>query len=386
MDAWALAGWAAALALAWGLMTRGLMTRMLARVLDRRQQDETDERKPDSKLLATCNKAVVITGCDSGFGKATARHLDRLGFRVFATVLDGAGEGASELRRTCSPRLTLLQLDITQPQQVQRALAEVRERLGPQGLWALVNNAGVCVNFGDIELSQMSNFRGCMEVNFFGTLNVTKTFLPLLRRDKGRLVTVSSPAGDQPFPCLAAYGASKAALNLFMDTLRHEVAPWGVHVSTILPSSYKTGHCSDTAYWEAQHQQLLGSLSPALLEDFGEDYVGETKELFQHFARHANPDLSPVVDAMERALRDPQPQARYFAGPGVGLMYLVSGYFPATLRNRFLQSLFLKKRLAPRALRKEAAAAVLGKEAAAHRRHDDNNNNNNSEEEADKVK
>ena len=63
------------------------------------------------------------------------------------------------------------------------------------GLWGLVNNAGVCVNFGDAELSLMSNYRGCMEVNFFGTLNVTKTFLPLLRQAKGRIVTISSPAG-----------------------------------------------------------------------------------------------------------------------------------------------------------------------------------------------
>lgn len=63
------------------------------------------------------------------------------------------------------------------------------------GLWALVNNAGVCVNFGDTELSLMSNFRGCMEVNFFGTLSITKTFLPLLRHSKGRIITISSPAG-----------------------------------------------------------------------------------------------------------------------------------------------------------------------------------------------
>lgn len=66
------------------------------------------------------------------------------------------------------------------------------------GLWGLVNNAGVCVNFGDAELSLMSNYRGCMEVNFFGTLSVTKSFLPLLRQAKGRLVNISSPAGTPP--------------------------------------------------------------------------------------------------------------------------------------------------------------------------------------------
>ncbi|KAM9825282.1 11-beta-hydroxysteroid dehydrogenase type 2-like isoform 2-T2 [Syngnathus typhle] len=316
MDAWALAWWTLVLgaaALAWGAATR-----MLARALKRDDVEHKRDEPKEDKLLAACGKAVVITGCDSGFGKATARHLDGLGFRVFATVLEAEGEGACELQRACSPRLSLLQLDITQPQQVRGALAQVQAQLGPQG--------------------------------------------------------------DQPFPCLAAYGASKAALNLFMETLRHELAPWGVHVSTILPSSYKTGQCTNTTYWEARHQELLRSLSPALLEDFGEDYVGETKELFHHFARHANPDLSPVVDAMERALREPRPRDRYYAGPGVGLMYLVSAYFPSALRNRFLRRLFVKKRLAPRALRKDAA---LGKDSADQCRHDDNNND---EEEADKVK
>lgn len=81
----------------------------------------------------TFNQFCVPAGCDSGFGKATAKHLDALGFDVFATVLDLAGEGARELQRTCSPRLTLLQVDITQPQQVQQALLDTKAKLGVQG-------------------------------------------------------------------------------------------------------------------------------------------------------------------------------------------------------------------------------------------------------------
>ncbi|XP_062277412.1 11-beta-hydroxysteroid dehydrogenase type 2 [Scomber scombrus] len=323
---------------------------------------------PPSALPAQ-GKAVLITGCDSGFGKAAAKRLDALGFEVFATVLDPTGEGARELQRSCSASLTLLQVDITQPQQVQQALLDTKARLGHKGLWGLVNNAGVCVNFGDVELSLMSTFRGCMEVNFFGTLTVTKCFLPLLRQAKGRLITISSPAGDQPFPCLAAYGASKAALNLFINTLRHELEPWGIQVSTILPSSYKTGHSSNHGYWEQQHKQLLQSLPPALLEDYGEDYVVETKELFHSYARQANPDLSPVVDTIVQALLSPQPQARYFAGPGVGLMYFINTYCPFSISNRFLQKLFVKKKLMPRALRKQSGFDLS--------LHNNNNNNNN---------
>ncbi|TKS65048.1 Corticosteroid 11-beta-dehydrogenase isozyme 2 [Collichthys lucidus] len=316
-----------------------------------------------------------VVGCDSGFGNAAVKRLDSLGFEVFATVLDLTGDGARELQRTCSTRLTLLQVDITQPQQVQQALLDTKAKLGLKGLWGLVNNAGVCVNFGDAELSLMSNFRGCMEVNFFGTLSVTKSFLPLLRQSRGRIVTISSPAGDQPFPCLAAYGASKAALNLFINTLRHELQPWGVQVSIILPSSYKTGQSSNHAYWEEQHKHLLKSLPPALLEDYGEDYVMETKELFQSHTKHANPDVSPVIDAIVRALLSPQPQPRYFVGPGVGLMYFIYSYCPFSISHRFLQKVFMKKTLMPRALRKQFGFNL---NLSLH------NNNNNEEEEEEK--
>ncbi|KAK7919220.1 hypothetical protein WMY93_010504 [Mugilogobius chulae] len=255
-------------------------------------------------------------GCDSGFGCATAKRLDSLGFEVFATVLDTNSEGAQDLLRTCSSRLTLLQVDITQPQQVQQALMDTRAKLGLRGLWGLVNNAGVCVHFGDSELSLVSNFRGCMEVNFFGTLSVTQSFLPLLRRAKGRIVTISSPAGDLPFPCLSAYGSSKAALNLFMNTLRHELTQWGVNVSTVLPAAFKTGQSSNQAYWEQQHKNLLQSLSPSLLEEYGEDYLSETKDLFQSHARTANPDLSPVVNTIVEALLTPSLSRATTPGPG----------------------------------------------------------------------
>lgn len=317
-------------------------------------------------------KAVFITGCDTGFGHATAKHLDALGFEVFATVLNLEGQGAKLLRTSCSPRLTLLQVDITQPQQVQQALINTTTKLGMKGLWAVVNNAGVCVNFGDAELSLMSNYRGCMEVNFFGTLSVTKAFLPLLRQNKGRILNISSPSGDQPFPCLASYGASKAALNLFTNTLRHELEPWGVKVSTILPSAFKTGQSSNSEYWEKQYEHLLQNLSPSLLEEYGEEYLMETKELFQSHAKTACEDLSPVVNTIVEALLSTHPQARYYAGPGVGLMYFIHSFFPSSLSDSFLKKLFVKKTIIPRALRKQNGMTLLN-----HNNNDISSNNNN---------
>ncbi|CAL8243611.1 unnamed protein product [Lota lota] len=328
-------------------------------------------------LLAPEGRAICITGCDSGFGKAAAKRLDTLGFKVFATVMDLSGEGAMELRSACSSRLSLLQVDITQPQQVQEMLLAIKTDLGLKGLWGLVNNAGVCVNFGDAELSLMSTYRRCMEVNFFGSLSITKTLLPLLRRSRGRIVTISSPAGDQPFPCLAAYGASKAALNLLINTLRHELEPWGVQVSTILPSSYRTGQSSNEVYWRRQQDHLLLNLCPALLEDYGEDYLAETRDLFQDHARKAAEDLSPVVNAIVQALLSPQPCVRYYAGPGVGFMYFISSYLPYRFSDTFLQKLFVKKKLMPQALRRQSG---FGLHTVVNNNNNNNNNNEKSEQ------
>lgn len=130
---------------------------------------------------------------------------------------------------------------------------------------------------------------------------------------------------------------------------------------------------SNLEYWEQQHKQLLQSLPAALLEDYGEDYMTESMELFQNFARQANTDLSPVVNAIVQALQSPQPQPRYFAGPGIGLMYFINSYFPFSLSNRFLQKLFVKKKLMPRALRSGSDFDL--------KLHLQNNNNNNNNEE-----
>uniref|UniRef100_A0A4W5P7I0 Hydroxysteroid (11-beta) dehydrogenase 2 n=1 Tax=Hucho hucho TaxID=62062 RepID=A0A4W5P7I0_9TELE len=176
----------------------------------------------------------------------------------------------------------------------------------------------------------MSNYRGCMEVNFFGTLNVTKTFLPLLRQAKGRIVTISSPAVVCEYWPLMF-------LNYGNQRLLH--------------SPYR--YSSNREYWERQYKTLIHNLSAGLLEEYGEDYTHETKDLFQRFAQSANEDLSPVINTISEALLSPQPLVRYYAGPGVGLMYFIYSYFPLSLSDKFLQRLFFRKKIIPRALRKE---------------------------------
>ncbi|XP_036246442.1 11-beta-hydroxysteroid dehydrogenase type 2 [Molothrus ater] len=303
-------------------------------------------------LLPVAGRAVLVTGCDSGFGQATARHLDIMGFQVFASVLDLQSPGAQELRQSCSSRLTLLQMDLTKTEDIQRVLQHIQAHTNSTGLWGLVNNAGFNDTIADAELSPLGKFRTCMEVNFFGSLELTKGLLPLLRSAGGRIVTVSSPAGDMPFPCLAAYGASKAALSLVMDTFRSELQPWGIKVSLILPGYYKTGTTCDPAFWNLHKQQLLASLPQELLQAYGEDYVEEINQQFIQFMKVAVEDLSAVVNSITEGLLAANPAVRYYPGQGLGIMYFIHRYLPYFVRDLFLKGFFINPKL-PRALRRE---------------------------------
>ncbi|XP_050779134.1 11-beta-hydroxysteroid dehydrogenase type 2 [Gopherus flavomarginatus] len=301
------------------------------------------------RRLPVVGKAVFITGCDSGFGKQAAHHLDSMGFKVFASVLDLESAGAQELRQRCSPSLTLLQMDLTKPEDIRKAQQLIQPQTASTGLWGLVNNAGFDDTIADAELSPLCKFRTCMDVNFFGTLELTKALLPLLRSARGRIVTVSSPAGDMPYPCLAAYGASKAALTLLMDTFRSELEPWGVKVSVILPGYFKTGTSCDPAYWHEKKEQLLASLPADLLQAYGEDYIHEINKQFVKFMKTANEDLSSVVNSITDALISASPAARYYPGAGMWLIYFIHHYLPSVIRDLFLKTFFINQKL-PRAL------------------------------------
>ncbi|TFJ99810.1 transmembrane protein 52B [Platysternon megacephalum] len=306
-------------------------------------------RVAQRRRLPVAGKAIFITGCDSGFGKQAARHLDSMGFKVFASVLDLESAGAKELRQCCSPSLTLLQMDLTKAEDIREAHQLVQPQTASTGLWGLVNNAGFDDTIADAELSPLCKFRTCMDVNFFGTLELTKALLPLLRSARGRIVTVSSPAGDMPYPCLAAYGASKAALTLLMDTFRSELEPWGVKVSVILPGYFKTGTSCNPAYWHEKKEQLLASLPADLLQAYGEEYIHEINKQFVKFMKTANEDLSLVVNSITDALISARPAARYYPGAGMRLVYFIHHYLPSVIRDLFLKAFFINQKL-PRAL------------------------------------
>lgn len=107
-------------------------------------------------------------------------------------------------------------------------------------LWGLVNNAGICF-IGNSEMISRNDSLRIMDVNFRGPYLMCSKFLPLLRRSQGRIVNVSSNAGLAPVPLMALYCSSKSALFMYTEVLRAENECFGIKVSAIIPSGYKTG-------------------------------------------------------------------------------------------------------------------------------------------------
>ncbi|XP_036998345.2 17-beta-hydroxysteroid dehydrogenase type 2 isoform X2 [Artibeus jamaicensis] len=302
------------------------------------------------ELLPVDQKAVLITGSDSGFGHALSKYLDQLGFTVFAGVLDENGPGAEQLRRTCSKHLCVLQMDVTNPQQIKDAYSTVVQKVQNRGLWAVINNAGILSLPADGELIPMSHYKQCMAVNFFGAVEVTKAFLPLLRKSKGRLVNVSSMAGEIPFLKLAAYGSSKAALTMFSAIMRQELAKWEVKVSIIQPGGFKTNITGTREMLEKLEKDMLDYLTPDVQEEYGQDYILAQRRFLTSLHVHSSSDISPVLLDIQHAISAKSPSTLYTPGPGTYLWLCFFNFSPTSIFDYFNKKFFNSDVSMPRTL------------------------------------
>ncbi|XP_015671739.1 estradiol 17-beta-dehydrogenase 2 [Protobothrops mucrosquamatus] len=294
---------------------------------------------PAQAMLPVNRKAVFITGTDSGIGHELAKYLDSLGFTVFVSVLDAAGPGAKKLKETCSERLSILQLDITSSAQIKEAYLEIKQKLQHEELWAVINNAGILGFVADGELLPMSSYKQCMDVNFFGPVELSKMFLPLLRKSKGRIINISSLAGGIPMPLFAAYGASKAALSMFSGVMRQELSKWGIKVAVLHPSGFKTSIGGNPEDWKKEDQRLLESLAPDVKKDYGEDYIHKLRMFLSQMTSICSSDFSPVFSDVLHALLAEHPKGLYTPGKNSYTFLLMFCYSPLWFYDFFMDKL-----------------------------------------------
>jgi NAD(P)-dependent dehydrogenase (short-subunit alcohol dehydrogenase family) len=176
-----------------------------------------------------------LTGCSSGLGRALAEAALDAGQRVIATARDVRQLADLEQAGRCA----VFALDVTEPEEVARVVAEA-EALW-DGIDVIVNNAGHGL-LGAVEECGDAQVRRCFETHFFGPLNVLRAALPGMRaRRRGHIVQVGAAAAVSNYAGFGAYGGAKAALEKMTESLRLELAPLGIRVTTLVPGPFRTG-------------------------------------------------------------------------------------------------------------------------------------------------
>lgn len=251
-------------------------------------------------------KYILVTGAAKGIGQATALHLAKQGFHVFAGVRK-AEDGAA-LQAQAGAGLTPVLLDVTVGEQIAAAAQQIGATVGGAGLYGVVNNAGMAVP-APLEFVPLDELRRQLEINVVGQVAVTQALLPLVRQAKGRIVNVSSIGGRLASPLMGPYNMSKFAVEAMTDVLRQELQADGIAVVAILPGAVATpiwGTATATA------NQLVAAMSPAMLERYGKMIEGVRKFAANGAKNGAPPQL--VADAIAQALTAAHPRTRYVVG------------------------------------------------------------------------
>ena len=234
---------------------------------------------------------VLITGCSSGYGLATARHFHAQGWQVIATMRSPRADLFAD-----APGIRVLPLDVTDADSIARAL----EDAGP--IDVLVNNAGIGL-LGAFEAMSMSTVREIFDTNTFGTMAMCQAIIPRFReRGAGTLVNVTSSTALASFPLVAAYTASKTAIEGFTGSLALELADFGVRAKLVEP-----GYCPDTRFSENGAERMQGLVCEPYAPFAAKVFAG-----FSQLTEVTQPD--DVAETVFLAANDVSGRLRFAAG------------------------------------------------------------------------
>jgi NAD(P)-dependent dehydrogenase (short-subunit alcohol dehydrogenase family) len=259
-----------------------------------------------SMIKREVSKAVLITGCSSGIGKATALWLAERGWTVWATAR--RKESLAELEaKGCHT----LALDVDDEASMERAVRAVEAAHGAIGV--LINNAGYSQS-GAIEAVPMERVRAQFETNVFGLVRLTQLALPKMRAQGwGRVVNVSSMGGKLVFPGGGFYHATKYAVEAISDALRFEVRGFGVEVVVIEPGLIRTGFAQTAVDSMGEGSGPYAGFDAGVASTTRENY-----ERGPLAALGGGPEA--VAETIERAVSAARPRARYTVTPSAKLL------------------------------------------------------------------
>jgi NAD(P)-dependent dehydrogenase (short-subunit alcohol dehydrogenase family) len=284
---------------------------------------------------------VLVTGCDSGFGRLLVEHLHETTSFGAIVALTLTPQAAKQLEN--SHRLVGLQCNVTKEKDVENMKIKVTNLCRRRGLklYAIVNNAGSTVGNGScLFFNSPEPFIQNTQVNYFGMLRVTFALQELMVTShcNGRIINMSSTAGTFPIPSNAAYNASKHAVEAWSDTMRTELQPFGVQVVKIRPGNFGTGMYDK---WKRELKTNYAAAPPAIRTLYGEDSWIQAWE-----KAYGNPPIAgdpmEVVQLITQVLMLPKPKASYWMGLESKIFFRALHALPEPVRLDMAHALFVR--------------------------------------------
>jgi NAD(P)-dependent dehydrogenase (short-subunit alcohol dehydrogenase family) len=273
--------------------------------------------------MNSSRSTVLITGTSSGIGKATALLFQQRGWNVAATMR--SPDKASDLQGL--DRLLPLQLDVTEPESIQSAIAQTLEAFG--GIDVLVNNAGYGL-MGPFENCELEQIRRQFDTNVFGLMAVSQFVLPHFRdRKRGTLINISSIGGRVTFPLYSLYHSTKWAVEGFSESLHYELAPLNIQVKVVEPGPIKT----DFYERSADRQLKLDS-----------DYQAFYERVMPKMDKAGQSGSPPeaVAEVIFKAATDKSDRLRYAAGKQAGFLLTVRKLLPEPLFYQLIRQILIR--------------------------------------------
>jgi NAD(P)-dependent dehydrogenase (short-subunit alcohol dehydrogenase family) len=282
-------------------------------------------------MSATTSKAVLVTGCSSGIGRATAQHLAAKGWTVYATAR--RAESIADLE---AAGCRTLALDVTDEASMQAAVSAVEAEQGAVGV--LVNNAGYSQS-GAVESVPMEDVRRQFETNVFGLVRMAQLVLPGMRgRGWGKIVNMSSMGANLVFPGGGFYHGTKYAVDAISDALRFEVKGFGIDVIIIQPGLIRT------EFGNAAAGSLTGAEQAGGPYDAFNAAVGEATTSAYESGPMGRLGGGPeaVAKVVERAITARRPKTRYRVTPSAHILIrqrslMTDRMWDAMMRSQFPQ-------------------------------------------------
>lgn len=248
-------------------------------------------------------ESVLITGSSTGIGKATALHLDRKGYKVYAGVRKEMD--AEILSSETSDLLTPIMLDVTDEKSIKDVFDTINNDSNST-FYGLVNNAGIGIS-GVLEATPISDVRKVMEVNVIGLLALVQKFIPLLKKSKGHIINIGSTSSYLSIPGGSVYAGSKFAVRAITDALRLELKQFGISVSLISPGAIESEIWNKSRLYK---DKIRKSADPQILDDynalikFGESILEKVKPI----------PAVEVAKSVATALCSSKPKRYYYVG------------------------------------------------------------------------